>query len=40
MATSPEGGSRLWRGMRHLLFGDDAEPTLRDTIARRKVTGP
>jgi CBS domain containing-hemolysin-like protein len=33
MATSPEGGgSRLWRGMRHLIFGDDAEPTLRDTI--------
>ena len=27
-----DGGSRLWRGMRHLLFGDDAEPTLRDTI--------
>ncbi len=34
MATrhEDEGGSRLWRGMRHLLFGDDAEPTLRDTI--------
>ena len=32
MATSPEGGSRLWRGMRHLIFGDEAEPTLRDTI--------
>jgi CBS domain containing-hemolysin-like protein len=32
MATSPDGGSRLWRGMRHLIFGDDAEPTLRDTI--------
>src|SRR3569833_513920 len=27
-----EGGSRLWRGMRHLIFGDDAEPTLRDQI--------
>jgi CBS domain containing-hemolysin-like protein len=27
-----DGGSRLWRGMRHLIFGDDAEPTLRDTI--------
>ena len=27
-----EGGSRLWRGMRHLLFGDDSEPTLRDQI--------
>ena len=26
------GGSRLWRGMRHLLFGDDSEPTLRDQI--------
>jgi len=34
MATrhEEEGGSRLWRGMRHLLFGDDAEPTLRDQI--------
>ena len=34
MATrqEDEGGSRLWRGMRHLIFGDDAEPTLRDTI--------
>jgi CBS domain containing-hemolysin-like protein len=34
MATRHEeaGGSRLWRGMRHLLFGDDAEPTLRDQI--------
>jgi hemolysin (HlyC) family protein len=34
MATrqDDESGSRLWRGMRHLLFGDDAEPTLRDTI--------
>jgi len=27
-----EGGSRLWRGMRHLIFGEDAEPTLRDQI--------
>jgi len=27
-----EGGSRLWRGMRHLIFGDDAEPTLRGQI--------
>src|SRR5205823_6450893 len=27
-----DGGSRLWRGMRHLIFGDDAEPTLRDEI--------
>jgi len=27
-----EGGSRLWRGMRALLFGGDREPTLRDQI--------
>ena len=32
MATQPENGSRLWRGMRHLLFGDDGEQTLRDQI--------
>ena len=32
MATQPDTGSRLWRGMRHLLFGDDNEPTLRDQI--------
>src|SRR3954468_11168518 len=34
MATrhDPEGGSRLWRGMRHLIFGDESEPTLRDQI--------
>ena len=33
MATrQDDGGSRLWRGMRHLIFGDDAEPTLRNTI--------
>ncbi len=33
MATrQDDGGSRLWRGMRHLIFGDDAEPTLRDEI--------
>src|SRR5918997_2825844 len=34
MATrqDDDGGSRLWRGMRHLIFGDDAEPTLRDQI--------
>ena len=34
MATQhdDEGGSRLWRGMRHLIFGDDSEPTLRDQI--------
>jgi len=27
-----EGGSRLWRGMRALLFGEDSEATLRDQI--------
>ncbi len=32
MATVPDNGSRLWRGMRHLLFGDDGEQTLRDQI--------
>jgi CBS domain containing-hemolysin-like protein len=34
MATrnEDEGGSRLWRGMRQLLFGEDSEPTLRDQI--------
>jgi CBS domain containing-hemolysin-like protein len=33
MATRhDEGGSRLWRGMRHLLFGEDNEPTLRAEI--------
>jgi CBS domain containing-hemolysin-like protein len=32
MATQPDTGSRLWRGMRHLLFGEDSEPTLRDQI--------
>lgn len=34
MATRSEddGGSRLWRGMRHLIFGDDGETTLRDQI--------
>ena len=33
MATSgDEGGSRLWRGMRSLLFGDEGEATLRDQI--------
>lgn len=33
MATrQDDNGSRLWRGMRHLLFGDEAEPTLRDEI--------
>jgi CBS domain containing-hemolysin-like protein len=34
MATrqDDDGGSRLWRGMRHLIFGDDSEPTLREEI--------
>src|SRR6187455_3316202 len=34
MATrnEDEGGSRLWRGMRSLLFGEDHEATLRDQI--------
>ena len=34
MATrhEQEGGSRLWRGMRALIFGDDSEPTLREEI--------
>jgi CBS domain containing-hemolysin-like protein len=33
MATrGDDGGSSLWRGMRHLIFGDEAEPTLREEI--------
>ena len=34
MATrsDDDGGSRLWRGMRTLIFGDDGETTLRDQI--------
>jgi CBS domain containing-hemolysin-like protein len=34
MATNhdDDGGSRLWRGMRTLLFGGEREPTLRDEI--------
>src|SRR3954468_4377626 len=33
MATRhDEGRSRLWRGMRHLIFGDESEPTLREEI--------
>jgi CBS domain containing-hemolysin-like protein len=33
MATqNDDGGSRLWRGMRALIFGDDGETTLRDQI--------
>ena len=34
MATRNDeaGRSRLWRGMRHLIFGEDSEPTLREEI--------
>ena len=34
MATQDEdeGGSRIWRGMRSLLFGEDHDATLRDQI--------
>jgi CBS domain containing-hemolysin-like protein len=33
MATRGEdSGSRLWRGMRYLIFGEDSEPTLREEI--------
>jgi CBS domain containing-hemolysin-like protein len=33
MATRhDEGGSPLWRSMRHLIFGDESEPTLREEI--------
>jgi CBS domain containing-hemolysin-like protein len=33
MATrQDERGSRIWRGMRHLIFGEDNEPTLRAEI--------
>src|SRR5438093_11973953 len=32
MASTPDQGSRLWRGMRALLFGEDSEPSLRDQI--------
>ena len=34
MATRNDdaGGSRLWRGMRHLIWGEDSEPTLRSEI--------
>ena len=31
-SRSSTGGSRLWRGMRALIFGEDSEPTLRDQI--------
>jgi CBS domain containing-hemolysin-like protein len=34
MATrqDDDGGSRIWRGIQHLIFGDEAEQTLRDEI--------
>ena len=33
MATrQDDSGSRLWRGMRHLIFGENSEPTLRAEI--------
>ncbi|MEO6225145.1 MAG: hemolysin family protein [Sphingomicrobium sp.] len=32
MATEPDGRSRLWRGIQHLIWGDEAEPTLRGQI--------
>jgi CBS domain containing-hemolysin-like protein len=34
MATrqDDDGGSRLWRGIQHLIFGDEAEQTLREEI--------
>ena len=32
MAEGEDTGSRLWRGMRALLFGEDSEATLRDQI--------
>ncbi|HVF82664.1 MAG TPA: hemolysin family protein [Sphingomicrobium sp.] len=32
MATQPDSGSRLWRGLRSLMFGEDSETTLRDQI--------
>lgn len=33
MATRGEdGGSRLWRGIQHLIWGEDSEPTLREEI--------
>ena len=33
MATrNDEGGSTLWQSMRHLIFGEDSEPTLREEI--------
>ena len=32
MTNGEDNGSRLWRGMRTLLFGEDSEATLRDQI--------
>jgi len=33
MATrGDDGGSSIWRGVRHLIFGEDSEPTLREEI--------
>ena len=33
MATrNDDGGSTLWQSMRHLIFGEDSEPTLREEI--------
>src|SRR5512146_893513 len=33
MATrQDDSGSRLWRGIQHLIFGEEAEPTLREEI--------
>jgi CBS domain containing-hemolysin-like protein len=47
MATrGDDSGSRLWRGMRYLIFGEDSEPTLREEIeeaideAEESETGP
>src|SRR5690348_6309887 len=31
-SSSSEGGGRLWRGLRDMLFGSESEPTLRDQI--------
>ena len=31
-SSAAQGGGRLWQGLRHILFGDDSEPTLRDQI--------
>ena len=32
MASNPDPGSRLWRGMRALIFGDEADTSLRNQI--------